>query len=70
MYLRVLGKYFVQYEKGSDLIGLEEIDNIEDQLLWCKMFAKKQMFILKNFHLGSGPKDQRGNFLPSVGQNV
>ena len=32
-HIRVLGKYFVQYEKGSDLIGSEEIDNVEDQLL-------------------------------------
>ena len=28
MYHRVLGKYFVQYEKNSVLIGLKEIDNI------------------------------------------
>ena len=30
---RVLGKYFIQYEKDSDLIGSEEIENVEDQLL-------------------------------------
>ena len=33
MYHSVLGKYFVQYEKNSVLIGLEEIDNIVVQLL-------------------------------------
>ena len=70
MYHRVLGKYFVQYKKGSDLIGSEEIDNVKDQLLLCNTFAKKQMFILRNFYLGSGPEEQRGNFLPSVGQNI
>ena len=52
MYHRVLGKYFVQYEKDSNLIGSEDFDNVEDQLLWCNMFANKQMFILRNFLLG------------------
>ena len=30
--LTILGKYFVQYEKDSDVIGSEENDNIEVQL--------------------------------------
>ena len=33
MYHRVLGKYFVKYEKDSNLNGSKEIDNVEDQLL-------------------------------------
>ena len=43
MYHRVLGKYFVWYEKDSDLIGSEEIDNVEDQLLWYNMSANKSL---------------------------
>ena len=45
MYHRVLEKYFVPHEKDSDFIGSEEIDNVEDQLLWCNMFAKKNRFL-------------------------